>query len=79
MISWRQYFKDQELEEAYQHVEVDKLDDPLDSSSEGSSENPSEDNFDIKEMYEKIYEITNLEAIEQERLHLRARFAEEIQ
>jgi hypothetical protein len=44
---WRNYFKDHELENAYQHVEVEQEDDPDDTLSDGSSSNPSQDNFDL--------------------------------
>ena len=44
-------------------VEVEKMDDPEDKFSDGSSSNPSIDNFDLKDIYEKIYEINNAEEI----------------
>lgn len=56
-FDWRNYFKDQELESAYQHVEIEKEDDPDDTLSNGSSSNPSQDNFDLQEMYEQIYQL----------------------
>lgn len=38
-------------------VEVEKIDDPHEDFSDGSSSNPSLDNFDMKDIYEKIYQI----------------------
>lgn len=51
-INWRQYFKEDELEEAYHHVEIEKEDDPDEDLTDGSSSNPSQDNFDMQEIYE---------------------------
>ena len=50
--NWRQYFRENELENAYQHVEVEKEEDPLENFSDGSSSNPSQDNFDLQDIYE---------------------------
>ena len=36
-------------------MEVEKKDDMEDDFSDGSSSNPSLDNFDMKEIYERIY------------------------
>jgi hypothetical protein len=40
-------------------VEVEREDDPEDALSAGSSSNPSNDNFDLQEMYEQIYQLPN--------------------
>lgn len=52
---WRAYFHEEELETAFQAVEIEKRDIPEEDSSCGSNSNPSEDNFDPDEIYEKVY------------------------
>ena len=54
-VNWREYFQEQELEEAFENVEIKKIDDPNDDFSDGSSSNPSIDNLDIEDMTEKVY------------------------
>lgn len=53
---WRHYFQDQELDNAYQRVEIEKRDISEEGSDEGGSDSdPSEDNFDQNEILEKVY------------------------
>lgn len=60
-LDWRTYFKDEELDKAYQIVEVEQRDETDNNSdcSMGSNSNPSEDNLDEELMYEEIYKIKN--------------------
>lgn len=62
-FNWRQYFQAQELEEAYHHVEEEREDDPQDNFSDGSSSNPSQDNFDMQDIYEQIYQCSNAQEL----------------
>ena len=53
---WRTYFQQEELEKAFQVVEIEQRDIPEENSSdEGSCSNPSEGNFDTGEIYENVY------------------------
>jgi hypothetical protein len=49
---WRTYFKEEELETAFQAVEIEKCDIPEEDSSVGSNSDPSDDNFNQNEIYE---------------------------
>ena len=62
-VNWREYFRDEELDDAYLHVEVQKEDDPDEDLTDGSSSNPSQDNFDLQEMYEQIYQVSNAQEL----------------
>eukprot|EP00347_Sterkiella_histriomuscorum_P022485 403338316 len=77
-INWRQYFQQQELEEAFQKVEVEKIDDPEEQISDGSSSNPSIDNLDMSEIYEKIYNLKPTKVFIQAREEANMKFMEEI-
>ena len=55
---WRSYFNQDELEKAFQVVEIQNEDIPEeDSQDEGSDSNPSDDNLSEAEIYEKVYEL----------------------
>ena len=62
---WREYFQDEELDKAYQIVEVEQRDETdhesLGDESMGSNSNPSEDNFDEEEGYRNVYGVKNPE------------------
>jgi hypothetical protein len=60
-------------------VEIEKIDDPHEDFSDGSSSNPSLDNFDMKEIYERIYEINDAEEKERIKQSANMRFFSEIQ
>lgn len=79
-INWRQYFQEQELEEAYKVVEIEKKDDLNDDFSDGSSSNPSQDNLDIEEIYEKVYQLgTKTKERLQKRMRANKQFREDIE
>lgn len=53
---WRTYFREEELESAFQAVEIEKRDIPEENSSDdGSNSDPSDDNFDPDEICQKVY------------------------
>ena len=55
---WRTYFKEEELENAFQVVEIEKRDIPEEDSSDlGSNSDPSDGNFDPDEICEKVYQL----------------------
>lgn len=55
---WRAYFKEEELETAFQAVEIEKRDIPEENSSDaGSASDPSLDNFDPDEICNKVYNL----------------------
>jgi len=63
--NWREFFEGDELDKAYQIVEVEQRDETdqesLGEESMGSNSNPSEDNFDEEEVYQNIYGLKNPE------------------
>lgn len=61
-LDWREYFDGDELDKAYQIVEVeqrDETDNYYSEESMGSNSDPSEDNFDEEEVYRNVYCIKN--------------------
>lgn len=52
---WRHYFKDNELDNAFQCVEIEQREISEEASSAGSSSNPSEDNLDNEEIFGRVY------------------------
>lgn len=55
---WRSYFNQDELEKAFQVVEIQNEDIPEEDSQDiGSDSNPSDDNLSEAEIYEKVYEL----------------------
>ena len=63
--NWREFFEGEELDKAYQIVEVEQRDETdqesIGEESMGSNSNPSEDNFDEEEVYQNIYGLKNPE------------------
>lgn len=63
-MEWRNFFEEDELNRAYQIVEVeqrDETDNDCSDESMGSNSDPSEDNFDEDEVYRKVYKLDNPE------------------
>jgi len=54
---WRAYFQQDELETAFQVVEIEKRDIPEEDSSAGSNSDPSDDNLDPDEILQKVYNL----------------------
>lgn len=55
---WRNYFNPDELDKAFQAVEIENRDIPEEASEDGgSNSDPSDDNLDQDEIYEKVYEL----------------------
>lgn len=52
---WRTYFQQEELDTAFQVVEIEKRDIPEESSSQGSASDPSDDNLDQEDICQKVY------------------------
>ena len=62
---WRAYFGQEELDTAFQVVEIEKRDIPEEHSSDaGSNSDPSDDNFDENEIYEKVYQLSKDKTIQ---------------
>lgn len=64
-LMWREFFSGEELEKAYQIVEVEQRDesDGDGDSSMGSNSNPSEDNLDEEEVYRDVYGIKDASSV----------------
>lgn len=62
---WREFFSGEELDKAYQIVEVEQRDesDGDGSASMGSNSNPSEDNLDEEEVYRDVYGIKDASSV----------------
>jgi len=60
-MDWRQFFEGDELDKAYQIVEVEQRDetDSKGDESMGSNSDPSEDNFEEEQVYKDLYGINN--------------------
>ena len=54
---WRQYFQENELDNAFQKVEIERRDISEEGSSAASTSNPSDDNLEPEEIYNKVYSI----------------------
>lgn len=55
---WRAYFNPDELDNAFQIVEVENRDIPEENSEDGgSNSDPSDDNLDPDELIEKVYQL----------------------
>lgn len=55
---WRAYFNLDELDNAFQIVEVENRDIPEEESNDGgSNSDPSDDNLDPDELNEKVYQM----------------------
>ena len=80
---WREYFEGDELDKAYQIVEVEQRDetdqDSCSDGSMGSNSNPSEDNFDEEEVYRKVYGVKNPEQIIEKKKIIEKEFIEKVQ
>jgi hypothetical protein len=80
---WREYFEGEELDKAYQIVEVEQRDETdresLSDESMGSNSNPSEDNFDEEEVYRNVYGVPNPEQILETRKAKEQEFIEKVQ
>ena len=65
-MEWRNFFEEDELNRAYQIIEVeqrDETDNDCSNESMGSNSDPSEDNFDEDEVYRRVYKVENPEEI----------------
>jgi len=65
-LEWRNFFDEEELDRAYQIVEVeqrDETDNDGSNESMGSNSDPSEDNLDEEEVYRNVYKVENPEAL----------------
>ena len=65
-MEWRNLFEEDELNRAYQIIEVeqrDETDNDCSNESMGSNSDPSEDNFDEDDMYRNVYKLDNPEEI----------------
>ena len=81
-MEWRNFFEEDELNRAYQIVEVeqrDETDNDCSNESMGSDSNPSEDNFDEDEIYRKVYKVDNPEAFLEEKKQKEQEFIEKVQ
>ena len=60
-LDWREFFNGEELDKAYQIVEVEQRDETSDHDdmSMGSNSDPSEDNLDQQMMYQEVYGLTD--------------------
>lgn len=61
-LNWRDFFDGEELDKAYQIVEVEQRDESDSENSEnsmGSNSNPSEDNLDEEEVYRNVFGVQN--------------------
>ena len=54
---WRQYFQENELDNAFQKVEIERRDISEEGSSAASTSNPSDDNLEPEEIYGKVYSL----------------------
>ena len=55
-IDWRNYFNPDELDNAFQVVEIEKRDIPEENSEDGGSDSdPSDGNLDPEEIYSQVY------------------------
>lgn len=80
-LDWREYFDGDELDKAYQIVEVEQRDetDHYDSEeSMGSNSDPSEDNFDEEEVYRNVYGVQNPQQILEHRKIKEQQFYEQV-
>ena len=60
-LAWRDFFEGEELDRAYQIVEVEQRDESDgEEESMGSDSNPSEDNLDEEEVYRDVYGMSNV-------------------
>lgn len=66
-LAWRDFFEGEELDRAYQIVEVEQRDetDGENSAEEtmGSDSDPSGDNLDEEEVYRNVYGVKNPERL----------------
>ena len=60
-LAWRDFFEGEELDRAYQIVEVEQRDESDgEEVSMGSNSDPSEDNLDEEEVYRDVYGISDV-------------------
>lgn len=78
---WREFFEEQELDKAYQIVEVEQRDETDAGSSDedmGSNSDPSEDNLDQEEVYRELYGIKNPEVFIETKKKAEQEFIEKV-
>ena len=81
-MEWRNFFEEDELNRAYQIVEVeqrDETDNDCSNESMGSNSDPSEDNFDEDEVYRKVYKVDNHEELIGAKKQKEQEFIEKVQ
>ena len=81
-MEWRNFFEEDELNRAYQIVEVeqrDETDNDCSNESMGSNSDPSEDNFDEDEVYRKVYKVDNPEELIEAKKQKEQEFIEKVQ
>ena len=81
-LEWRNFFEEDELNRAYQIVEVeqrDETDNECSDESMGSNSNPSEDNFEEDEVYRKVYKFKNPEELIEAKKQKEQEFIEKVQ
>ncbi len=81
-LNWRDFFDGEELDKAYQIVEVEQRDESDSENSEklmGSNSNPSEDNLDEEEVYINVFGVQNTyDMLEQKKL-IEQQFIEKVE
>ena len=79
-LDWREFFNDQELETAYQIVEVEQRDETdHGSSDDGSNSDPSDDNLDAEDVFRNVYGVKNPEVMIEVRKKKELEFKEDVQ
>lgn len=82
-MDWREYFEGEELDKAYQIVEVEQRDETDNEEDEnrsmGSNSNPSEDNLDEEEVYRNVYGVKNPEVLIESRKIKQKEFIDKVQ
>lgn len=81
-MEWRNFFEEDELNRAYQIVEVeqrDETDNDCSNESMGSNSDPSEDNFDEDDVYRKVYKVDNPEELIEAKKQKEQEFIEKVQ
>ena len=54
---WRHFFEENELDKAFQRVEIEQREISEEGTSAGSTSNPSDDNLDQDELAENVYNL----------------------
>lgn len=79
LLNWREYFEGEELDKAYQIVEVEQRDETdKEVESMGSDSNPSEDNYEAEELYKGLFRLENAEMRMEQRLKKETEFARQV-